>query len=143
VSRRQRLAASATAILAVPLAVVQHLTRQNVLDWRLAPTDRLMQRWTVSQGSGLPATVELARASRLSPLDDMTAVRVDQIVLAAPYRWPGFIHMWYRSPKPAEVIGQVLGISRTAVYTEHKVILGYLLGQFMAKCIEVPGFPGI
>jgi hypothetical protein len=130
-----------------PLAVIRHITRQNALDPRLAPADRLMQRWAASQGSGLAALMGEAsdevRQSTLSPLDDQTAMVADRIVLKAPYRWPRFIHSWYRSSKPAEVIGEEMGISRSAVYTEHKVVLGYLTGMFEAYGIPLPQFPGI
>jgi hypothetical protein len=131
-----------------PAAVIRRIVRQGALDVRLAPTHRWMQRWAVSitGGSPLPglARIDAAEArSRFPPLTDEEAVITDKVVLQSPYRWPEFIEDWYRSDIPAEDLGPRYGIARTQVYVEHKIILGYLLGQLLNCGLHIPAFPGL
>jgi hypothetical protein len=124
--------------------VIHEILRRHRMDPRLSPVDRWMRRWAASQGSGLPCEVsEEIRRSRLPPLNDDVAIETDKIVHALPFFWPRFVNWWYRSEKPPEVIGASFGLKRTAVYQEHRVVLGYLLGQFHAHELPIPIFPGI
>jgi hypothetical protein len=76
----------------------------------------------------------------LAPTD---AIKTDEVIITAPYHWDSFIHSWYRSEKSAEQIGDLMGMGRTAVYSEHKIVLGYLLGQLRAVGLIIPQYPGL
>lgn len=81
--------------------------------------------------------------TRVPPLAPTDAIKTEEVVSVAPYHWDSFIHSWYRSEKSAEQIGQLLNIGRTAVYSEHKIVLGYLLGQLRAAGLIIPQYPGL
>lgn len=67
------------------------------LDFDLMATDRVWQRWAISVGSGLPVEQwEETPKSRLPPLDDVTAVIVDQIWCRAPPRAKDLLTPWYK-----------------------------------------------
>jgi hypothetical protein len=126
-----------------PADVIRRISRQNALDPRLAPTDIHMQRWAVSGGSGLPleqAEAELLPRSVFSPLPDDQAIVTDKIVLAAPDHWRSFIHDWYRSPKPTNLIAESMGLRRRAVYEERRIVLAYLLGRLTGAGIRIPSY---
>lgn len=119
--------------------VIRLIARQALVDARLLPTDRHMQRWAVSQGLGLPVGPEFAEAltrTRLSALPDDEAIVTDQIVLRAPYSWRHFVFSWYRSPKPRELIAVELHIPVSAIGAEHQLVLAYLCG-----CLVGAGIP--
>lgn len=147
--RRRALLLDQTARVFAPattVAVIRRIAAHNALDVRLAPTDRWLMRWAASSGSGLPLPPEAADflpRTRVPPLAPEDAVLTDHLVSEAPYRWDAFLHSWYRSEKSAEQIGMILGIGRTAVYGEHKVVLGYMLGQLLAYGADLPRFPGL
>jgi hypothetical protein len=123
------------------LIVIQRLAREHALDPRLAPTDRHMQRWAGSQGSGLPVDPDDADGlprTRLPILPPDEAVITDQIVLGSPSMWQRFIFAWYRSPKPKEVIAEELGMRVQAVYDERRLVLAYMLGRLTEAGIVLP-----
>lgn len=125
----------------VPAEAIRRLVAHNSLDARLAATDRWFWRWAASHGSCLPTDeVPTARFPPLAPTD---AIQTDDIIAEAPYRWDSFVHSWYRSDKSPEQIGAQIGMGRTAVYAEHKIVLGYFLGQFRAYNIDIPNYPGL
>jgi hypothetical protein len=85
----------------------------------LVATDRIMQRWAVSVGSGLPTDVwDDNPKSRPPPLDDDTAVKVDRIVQHLRPRDRKLAHLWYRTPDMTVVeVAQRMGLaSRTSIY---------------------------
>lgn len=101
--------------------------RLATLDMELMPTDRVMQRWSVSIGSGLPRDEwDDDPRSRPPPLDDVTATVVDQIVLRAPTRTKGLIKDWYKTPAASTVIANRMGISRSGLYLEWRAALTYV-----------------
>jgi hypothetical protein len=85
-----------------------------------ATTDRILQRWAVSIGTGLPGWDE-GRQSRVPPLDDPTAIVVDQLILRSPERTRLLVRWWYCTRAPQSVIAERLGIS------ERNVVKGWLL----------------
>lgn len=110
-----------------------------------ATTDRIMQRWAVGHGSGLPKTdedwdkavVKALDADVFSPepsrppgLDDATQVEVDRIVQHSPQAIQMFARQWYCSDVPCVVIAQQRGIRHEDVYGEWRASLLYLKQRF-------------
>jgi len=103
----------------------------GVLPKELLPTDRILQRWDVSIGSGLPEECwDDSPQSRPPPLDDATATVVDQIVLKLPQRTNKVIVAWYRTPEPTEVIASRLKMSERSLENGLKVCLGFVRWKF-------------
>lgn len=111
-----------------------------------APVDRVMQRWAVGEGSGLPYTSdEMDLAAQLAseqadtftpaaqqspPLDDETQIIVDRIVLKAPSLTRAITREWYLSPTPARVMAEDLAVSLSTLYRYWHDALDYLRGRF-------------
>lgn len=126
---------------ALPAAQIKAITRHNTLDRRFRPTARYLERWAVGQGSGLVMSPEDADGlpeSRATPLPLDESVVADLTILHSPPDFRRMVFMWFRSPKPPEVIAQELGISRAAVYVELKVVLAYFLGRFHEAGLSIP-----
>jgi hypothetical protein len=108
------------------------LGKRGSLDPQLAIVDEMLQRWAASVGTGLPIDPEKydpPNKARPEPLDDETAVIVDRLVMRAPKPFPRLINDWYRSQYPREVIAHRIGVSRSALYVEHRSALWYLKGR--------------
>lgn len=96
----------------------------------IAP-DRIMLRWAVSNGSGLPSEDWDDRpVSRIPPLDDGTAVVVDQIVLHSPPKTQKFVRLWYKSPIPVRLIADRMHMPPRRAYQTLGVVLHYLRWRF-------------
>lgn len=111
----------------------------NALDPELVPTDRIMQRWAVSVGGGLPTdSWDDTPEAKPPALDDDTAIKVDRIVqhgLNAKYH--KLAVRWYKSPAPRQQIAQEMGLgSRTSLYLEWRSLLWYLRGRFHGVGID-------
>jgi hypothetical protein len=121
---------------------VRAITRETALDRRFRGVDRFLLRWAVGQGSGFPPADgdDLPPESRPSPLPEIEAIAVDQIILHSPPWFQDFVHGWYRSPKPREIIAKELAISERSVYLERKIVLAYFLGRFTEAGIPVPAW---
>lgn len=103
------------------------------LDYGLMSIDRIEQRWAVSIGAGLPSDAyDDSPSARPSPLDDVTAIIVDQINLKAPAEYAFLLRAWYKSPMPATAIGENLGLNRNDTYRAWKAALSYLRYRFLA-----------
>lgn len=119
------------------LARLEAIGRSRNLSAELLLTDRLLRRWAVSIGSGLPSDEwQENPKSRVSPLDDETAVKVDQIILKSPQRTARLVRLWYKSNQPSEVVAAEVGVSKSAIYVEHKAALSYLRGRFHGAGID-------
>ena len=83
-------------------------SRRVIIPPELVSSDRVLQRWAVSIGSGLPTDFwDDATQSRVPPLDDDTARIVDQLVMRSPPRKVRrIIMLWYRTPEPVEHIAE-------------------------------------
>jgi len=104
----------------------------NVVPPDLATTDRICQRWAVSVGLGLPTNQWMdGIASRPPPLDDATAIVVDQIILKSPPRTRRVAVKWYRTQLPQPVIAEQLGLSERTLITVWKLTLNYLQWRFL------------
>lgn len=104
----------------------------GVLPKELLPVDRILQRWDVSIGTGLPSEAwdDNPRTSRPSPLDDDTATVVDQIILHLPRRTNQVIVAWYRTPQPTEAIARKLNMSPRSLENGLKVCLNFTRWKF-------------
>ena len=97
----------------------------------LIPTDRVIQRWHISVIGFLPTQRwDESKRARLSPLDDVTAIVVDQIICSAPERHREIIWAWYGTPAPTRVIAEDLGISPSGLKLELHSSLTYMLLKF-------------
>jgi hypothetical protein len=96
-----------------------------------ATTDRVCQRWAVSVGMGLPTEIWMdGIASRPPPLDDDTAIVVDQIILKSPPRTKRLVVGWYRTPVPQSVLAQNCGLTTKTLVTGWYLSLNYLRWRF-------------
>lgn len=108
------------------------------LDPRLLATDRLLQRWAVSIGSGLPSDKWDERTlARPPPLDDETAILVDRCVMKAPRKIRLLTIAWYKTPQPERVIAQRLRLSRNDVRLEWFAAVGYFRATFSSIGLDV------
>jgi hypothetical protein len=121
--------------------VIRRITRANALDPRLMPTDRHMQRWAAGQGSGMDDPERaLFPMSRLTPLDPLTDIATDQIVLSTPDHWRHFLVRWYRSDCSVDQLAQEFGLKRDKLFVERRLVLAYLLGRLTAAGIRITTF---
>lgn len=99
----------------------------------LLSTDRILQRWAVSVGSGLPTEVwdDVPRA-KPPPLPDDVAIIVDRIVIKSPKRKRLLIKLWYRRTCPRSVISKRLNMTQRALYVEVAAALMYLKLRFLS-----------
>lgn len=107
-------------------------------DPKLTATDRVLQRWAVSIGSGLP-TEEWndVLKSRPPPLPDDIAIEVDRIVCNSPDRWRRLLRSWYCTPRPTEAIAKEMRCSRSHVSNLWHYALEDMRVQFVEKRVIV------
>lgn len=116
---------------AVALEIIRGDGKLTQLDVELVPTDRIMQRWAVGTGSGIPGDEwDDSRKSTLSPLDDVTAIIVDQYILRSPHRYQRIARSWYCGTGASITIAQSLGLSRSGLYLEWRCTLFYFKELF-------------
>jgi len=98
----------------------------------LVTTDRVCQRWAVSVGLGLPTDVWMdGIASRPPPLDDGTAIVVDQIILKSPEKTKRVIVKWYRTQLPQPTIAEQLNLTERTLVVAWKLSLNFLQWKFI------------
>lgn len=106
-------------------------TRQ-AMPAELATTDRICQRWAVSVGLGLPTDTWMdGMASRPPPLDDVTAIVVDQIILKSPEKTKRIIVKWYRTQLPQPVIASQLNLTERTLTIAWQISLNFLQWKFI------------
>ena len=106
--------------------------RTGVVPVEFATTDRICQRWAVSVGLGLPTDLwQDSVASRPPPLDDDTAIVVDQIILKSPTKTRKVIVKWYRTQLPNTVIAEQLNLTPRTLETAWRLSLNYLQWRFV------------
>jgi hypothetical protein len=114
--------------------------RLRGLDPVLAPTDRLLERWAVTQGSDeyLVAYYEVPQRSRPPPLDDDTSIVVDRIVMRQPYQTREFTKRWYFRPgEPISGLARALGLHRDTVTMRWNSVLWALRREFLDVPLDV------
>jgi hypothetical protein len=98
-----------------------------------ATTDRVMQRWAASIGSGLQSDkwqdVELK--SKVPPLDDHTSIIVDQIVMGGPPKTKAFNLKWYCTNLPGGVIAKQLNLTEATLLTAWHMSLLFMQHRFV------------
>lgn len=101
------------------------------LPLELLTTDRVLKRWAVGSGTGLPSDEfdDQPRAT-LTPLPDDVAIDVDECILSSPRRTRTVITRWYRTPEPAEVIAHRLSVSIRNLYRYHSIALNFMRWKF-------------
>lgn len=122
--------------------VVQFLasSRPHGLDPRLVPTDRLLERWAVSQGSDeyLFGWDTIPPKSRPPPLPDDLAIIVDQIILRPPVQRRTFLTRWYMSPgESVTALAKSLGIHRDSVQMRWTSSLWSIRRDFLFVNLDV------
>lgn len=111
----------------------------RLLDDELRGADRVCQRWAISVGSGMFVEQwDETPVSRLSPLDDATAILVDQIILRSPERVRRLILPWYKGTGSTTTLERKLGVDRDALHLEWRASLFYL-----KRCFEQTGYPDL
>jgi hypothetical protein len=150
VSRRPRTSIEIPPVIIRPSdpEVLRRITRRNAQDPRLEPTDRHMQRWVVSLYGGIDGGVrnipydDSLKVSRfrLSPLPDDVALATDSVVATAPSYWQRFVHNWYMTSKPLEVIAKEMRCERRQIYTERQLVLSYLLGRLTQAGVRIASY---
>lgn len=117
-----------------PAAIIKTLLGQatsGVTEPELIPVDRIMQRWAVANGSGLPSEQwDDTPKAKPPPLDDDTCLVVDRIVLNCPKTTRRIVVAWYRKPLPTKMIAQQLGMSPRSLDKAHKLSLNFLRWKF-------------
>lgn len=105
------------------------------LDVLLLPVDRIELRWAVSIGAGLPNAERYddTPTARPTPLDDATAIVVDQINLKVPIHFRHLLQLWYRTQLPSGEIAGIIGTSRSGIYLEWRAALNHLRNAFAAS----------
>jgi len=98
----------------------------------LDPVNRIMERWAVGMGDGLPDPDQDPQA-RPPPLDDGTQVVVDQIVQHSEGSIQWFVRQWYCSPVPVMVMARERSVSSRKLHSMHEAVLEYLEDRFRAS----------
>lgn len=103
----------------------------GVIPQELLTTDRIMQRWAVANGCGLPTERwDDSRVSRVPPLDDDTALVVDRIVLECPPKTNKIVVLWYCKPLPTVEIARLAGMSPRSLEKSWGLSLNFLKWKF-------------
>lgn len=107
-------------------------TPGRVIPKELLTTNRVMERWAVANGSGLPAERwdDNPRRSRVSPLDDDTFLVVERIVNHSPPRTNRLVVGWYMRPLPTVELARELSMSPRSLERGLHVSLNYLRWRF-------------
>jgi len=135
----------ALSILRVPLTKVRARRADVVirllenetphgLDPVLVPTDRLLERWAVTQGSDeyQMGWEDVPARSRPPPLPEDVAILVDQLILHSQVQARQFVHRWYLRPtESVTVLARALGLHRDSVYMRWRSTLWYMRRRFM------------
>lgn len=97
----------------------------------LITTDRVLQRWAVSVGLGLPLDEwDDQPRPKPPPLSDDVAIVVDRCIVKSPPKTRELVTRWYKTPQPVEVLARKLRISPRNVYRAHAVCLEFMRWRF-------------
>jgi hypothetical protein len=117
----------------VRILKLQEIRRHNTLEPALQPTERVLLRWSESGGTGLPNPDAETRETHYDPLPPDLQAKVDDIVQDSP--WATLTVKWYRSTMNKQDLANLLCISRTQLYGDHRSALWYYRGRFESKSI--------
>jgi hypothetical protein len=119
---------------AVALSIIRDGGQLDQLDIDLLPTNRLLERWAVGVGDGIPSDEwdDTRKSSRLPPLDDVTAIVVDQAIMRGLPRYRSLVRQWYCGTGSSTTIAERFGVTRKGLYFEWRCSLLYYRDQFRA-----------
>lgn len=113
------------------LRVAYHGRARCYVPLELVSTDRILQRWSVAVGSGLPSDEwDDLPIARQPPLEADLAVVVDRAVLRAPRLHKRVVTYWYRTPAPVHEIARRLGIDNGGLKDVLALVLCYMCLKF-------------
>lgn len=109
-------------------------TVSGVIPRELLPVDRVMQRYWVANGDGLPTDRwdDNPRQSRPPPLDDDSATVVDRVYIKLPPKTKKVIKGWYNSPLPTRTLAETFGMSERGLETAIKLALNFTQHKILA-----------
>ena len=110
------------------------------LDPELVPTDRVLERWAVSQGSDdyLTGWEDVPPRSRPPPLSDDLSTVVDRVILASPVQTRAFVMRWYLRPgEPVCALAKALGLHRDSVLMRWRSTLWYMRVRLQWAQVDV------
>jgi hypothetical protein len=142
-ARRSILPAIPVPLVKAPARVIVKLLEESNphgLDPVLVPTDRLLERWAVSQGSDeyLTGWDEVPARSRPTPLPDDLAIVVDQAILHSTVQARNFVQRWYMRPgESVTVLAKALGLHRDTVHMRWRSTLWYMRRRFIEANLDV------
>jgi hypothetical protein len=103
----------------------------GVIPRELLTTDRILQRWAASNGTGLPTELwDDRRKSKPPELDDETALIVDHIVETSPPRTRRLVKGWYCRPIPTAELAREMHMSARSIEKAHVLTLNFLKWKF-------------
>jgi hypothetical protein len=91
--------------------------RPFVVPTEFATTDRILQRWAVSIGTGVQSDQwqDMPPRSRPPPLDDHSAIIMDQIVMRSQPKTKAIIFKLYRTDLPNSAIASMLNLTESTL----------------------------
>jgi hypothetical protein len=129
----RRIAQAQRAIRAAVIVALRETRNPAMIaDAKLRTIDRIMQRWAVGHGTGLPPEDEDKLRTRPPPLDPGTQNVIDDIVKTAMDALRRFIGQWYRTEVPCKVMAAERGMSIRSLYRKWEVVLEWLREMFLA-----------
>lgn len=100
----------------------------------LRTTHWILERWAVSVGDGVYGIAwEDVPQSKVPPLNDQTAIVVDQLIMRSGDKTKRLIGYWYRTPLPKTVIAQKIGVDRDTIYMRWNAALWYFRDRFISS----------
>jgi hypothetical protein len=99
----------------------------GVMPVELLTTNRIMERWAVANGNGLPTERwDDTRKAKPPPLDDDSAYQIDMIVLRLPPKTKRVIVAWYYWTMPTSHVARKLGMSQRSLEKGLNVALNFV-----------------
>ena len=132
VEARRVARASRMIAAAVSLAMRETRNPAMIADPKIRTVDRIMQRWAVGHGSGLPPEDPGSLPARVPALDDVTETIIDDVVSKQlPPNARRLICAWYRTEIPCVVLARQRGITPRALYNIWEADLFFLRELFL------------
>lgn len=121
-----------TARRAIERRMVEPI-RPAVVPAEFATTDRILQRWAVSVGTGLQSDQwqDMPVRSRPPPLDDHTAILVDWIVMKSPPKTKAIIMKLYRTDLPNREVARLLNLTQATLQVAWEMSLLFTQKRLM------------
>lgn len=118
----------------VRMLKLQELRRHNTLEPELQSTNRILLRWSECGGTGLVNPDADTRETHYDMLPPDLQEKVDDIVDASP--WETLIRKWYLSTVDKQGLAELLGMSRSQLYSNWRSALWYYRGRFESQAIH-------